>query len=552
MGGNSRLRQFVSVVAAVVALGLFAAACGSSGGGDNSATASSDITVKAAGDPTQGGAVTFAVEAESDGFNPTTNRWAVSGHTVGSAIFDPLSAYDENGDAQPYLAKSFTPSADYKTWTIELRPNVNFSNGTPVDGAAVAKSLNAMKKDVLVGIALANIASVVASGPLSVTVSTIDPDASLPAALTTQVGYVVSPAQLDATPPANTRSPIGSGPFIQKEWIPDNSWSGTKNPNYWRSDAKGNKLPYLESLEFRPITDPQSRVNALLAGDVNMLHTTDFPAMAKLRSEAQSGALQVVFDQNDSEESFVMFNTAKSPLNDVRVREGLKLCTDPAEVRLISEVPEDRAADSQFNKDSPWYFNSGFKTNDPAAGKALIEQVKAEKGPIAFTLGTTPVPANVNVTALLKQQWETCGVSVTTTTTEQSKFILDMATGNYQANLTRQFSASDPAVDYVWWTGKNATGPLALNFARLNDPELNAALDKGRGSPDLAVRKEAYATVQKRQTALVPYIWLAHSQWAIAGAKNIRNFTSMTLPDGAKAQSFQGGTVKLTETWIEK
>jgi ABC-type transport system substrate-binding protein len=178
MSQDSRLRQFVSAVAAVVALGLFAAACGGSGGGDNSATASSDVTVKAASEPTQGGTVKFAVEAESDGFNPTTNRWAVSGHTVGSAIFDPLSAYDENGTAQPYLAKSFTPSADYKTWTIELRPNVNFSNGTPVDGAAVAKSLNAMKKDVLVGIALANITSVVASGPLSVTVFTVDPDAS--------------------------------------------------------------------------------------------------------------------------------------------------------------------------------------------------------------------------------------------------------------------------------------------------------------------------------------------------------------------------------------
>ena len=548
------IRRMVSVVAAVAAVALFASSCSSSGSssGGNSASSTSDITVKATGAPTAGGSVKFALEADSDGFNPTTNRWAVSGHMVGSAVFDPLSAYDENGKAQPYLAKSFTPSADFKSWTIELRPNVNFSNGTPVDAVAVAKSLNAMKKDVLVGIALANIASVVASGPLSVTVTMIDPDASLPAALTTQVGYVVSPAQLDAAPPANTRSPIGSGPFIQKEWVPDNRWSGTKNPNYWRSDAKGNKLPYLDSLEFRPITDPQNRVNALLAGDVNIIHTTDFPAMAKLRSEAQSGAVQVVFDQTETEESFVIFNTSKAPLDDVRVREGLKLCTDPAAILVINDTPADRAANSQFTKDSPWYFDAGFKTNDPAAGKALIEKVKAEKGPISLNLATTPVPANVNTTALIKQQWEACGVSVTTTTTEQSKFILDLATGNYQANLSRQFSGTDPAVDYVWWTGKNATGPLALNFARLNDPEINAALDKGRGSPDVAVRKEAYATVQKRQTALVPYIWLAHSQWALGAAKNIRNFTSMTLPDGAKAQPFQGGIVKLTETWIEK
>ena len=548
------IRRMVSVVAAVAAVALFASSCSSSGSssGGNSASSTSDITVKATGAPTAGGSVKFALEADSDGFNPTTNRWAVSGHMVGSAVFDPLSAYDENGKAQPYLAKSFTPSADFKSWTIELRPNVNFSNGAPVDGAAVAKSLNAMKKDVLVGIALANIASVVASGALSVTVTMIDPDASLPAALTTQVGYVVSPAQLDAAPPANTRSPIGSGPFIQKEWVPDNRWSGTKNPNYWRSDAKGNKLPYLDSLEFRPITDPQNRVNALLAGDVNIIHTTDFPAMAKLRSEAQSGAVQVVFDQTETEESFVIFNTSKAPLDDVRVREGLKLCTDPAAILVINDTPADRAANSQFTKDSPWYFDAGFKTNDPAAGKALIEKVKAEKGPISLNLATTPVPANVNTTALIKQQWEACGVSVTTTTTEQSKFILDLATGNYQANLSRQFSGTDPAVDYVWWTGKNATGPLALNFARLNDPEINAALDKGRGSPDVTVRKEAYATVQKRQTALVPYIWLAHSQWALGAAKNIRNFTSMTLPDGAKAQPFQGGIVKLTETWIEK
>jgi len=552
MRGNSTVRLVAATCAAVVALCLVAVGCGGSDSGGGSAETSTDITIKASGAPTSGGSVRFATEAESDGFNPTTNRWAISGHMVGSAIFDPLAAYDENGKAQPYLAKSFTASADYKTWTIELRSGVNFSDGTPVDAAAVAKCLNAMRKDPLVGIALANVASVTATGPLVVTVSMVDPDASLPAGLTTQVGYVVAPAQLDAPPPANTRVPIGSGPFIQKEWVPDNRWVGTKNPNYWRKDAQGNKLPYLDSVEFRPITDPQNRVNALLAGDVNMLHTTDFPAIAKLTSEARNGAVQLILDQTETEESFIIFNTSKAPLDDVRVREGLKLCTDPAAIRLINDTPEDRAADSQFTKNSPWYTDTGFTTNDPAKGKALIDQVKAEKGPISFNLATTPVPANVNTTALFKQQWEACGVTVNTVTTEQSKFILDMATGNYQANLSRQFSGTDPAVDYVWWTGKNASGPLALNFARLNDPQINAALDRGRASPDEAVRKEAYAEVQRRQTALVPYIWLAHTQWAIGAAKDIRNFTSMTLPDGAKAQTFQGGIIKLTETWIEK
>ena len=552
MQRRAGIRRWAPVVAAVMAFGLIATACGGSSSSSSDSGKTSDVTIKASGPPKAGGSVKFALEAETDGFNPSSNRWAISGYMVGNAVFDPLSAYDANGNWAPYLAKAFTPSADFKTWTVDLRAGVNFSDGTPVDATAVKLALDTVKANALTGAALANMGSITVVSASQLTIATVDAWASLPAVLTTQVGFIAAPAQLKAEGAAASRQPIGSGPFIQKEWVPDNHWSGVKNPNYWRSDAKGNKLPYLDTLEFRPITDPQNRVNALLAGDVNMIHTTDFPAMAKLSSEAQSGVIQVVFDHTQTEESFIMFNTAKAPVDDVRVREGLKLCTDPSAIRIVSETPDDRAADSQFTKDSPWYFDTGFKTNDPAAGKALIEKVESEKGPISLSLTTTPVPANVNVTALIKQQWEACGVSVTTTTTEQSKFILDMATGNYQADLTRQFSGTDPAVDYVWWTGKNATGPLALNFARLNDPELNAALDKGRASPDVAVRKEAYATVQKRQTALVPYVWLAHSQWALGAAKNIRNFTSMTLPDGAKAQPFQGGTVKLTETWIEK
>jgi peptide/nickel transport system substrate-binding protein len=211
----------------------------------------------------------------------------------------------------------------------------------------------------------------------------------------------------------------------------------------------------------------------------------------------------------------------------------------------------DRAANSQFTKNSPWYSDSGFTTNDVAKGKALIDQVKAEKGPITISLGTTPVPANTNTTALIKQQWEACGVTVNTTTSEQSKFVSDAVTGNYTVNLWRQFAASDPDGDFVWWTGKNATGPLTLNIARLNDPQINAALDKARASNDPAVRKQAYADLQKRQTELAPYIWLAHTQWAIGASKSIRNITNQTLPDGQAALPFQRGEVRLTQTWIE-
>jgi len=546
-------RRWAPVVAVMMALGLLAAACGGSSdsGGGNGGGSTPDVTIKASGNPKSGGTIKFAVEAESDGFNPTSNRWAISGYMVGNAVFDPLTAYDATGKAQPYLAKSFTPSADFKSWTVDLRTGVNFSDGTPVDAAAVKLSLETVKANALTGAALANIASVTVVSPTQLTITTTDPWASMPAILTTQVGFIAAPAQLRAEGAAASRQPIGSGPFTQKEWVPDNRWVGSKNANYWRTDAAGNKLPYLDSVEFRPIVDPQNRVNALLSGDVQMIHTTDWPAINRLQTEAKSGKIQFVADPTETEESFIMFNTSKAPADDVRVREGLALCTDPEAILVINETPADRSATSQFTKDSPWYSDSGFKSNDPTAGKALLDQVKAEKGPITISLGTTPVPANTNTTALIKQQWEQCGVTVNTTTSEQSKFVADAVTGNYQANLWRQFAASDPDGDYVWWTGKNAVGGLTLNIARLQDAQIDAALNKARASGDQAVRSQAYADLVKRQSQLVPYIWLAHTQWALGAANNVRNIVNQTLPDGQPALPFQRGEVRLTQTWVE-
>ncbi|MCX6510931.1 MAG: ABC transporter substrate-binding protein [Actinobacteria bacterium] len=551
MQRRAGIRRWAPVVAAVMAFGLIATACGGSSSSSSQSGKTSDVTIKASGPPKAGGSVKFGLEAETDGFNPSSNRWAIAGYMIGNAVFDPLSAYDANGNWAPYLAKAFTSSADFKTWTVDLRAGVTFSDGTPVDATAVKLALDKVKANALTGAALANMGSITVVSASQLTISTVDAWASLPAVLTTQVGFIAAPAQLNAEGAAASRLPIGSGPFIQKEWIPDNHWTGTKNAKYWRSDDKGNKLPYLDSVEFRPIVDPQNRVNALLSGDVQMIHTTDWPAINRLQSEAASGNIQFVADGTETEEQFLMFNTQKAPVDDVRVRQGLTLCTDPTAVLVVQETPAGRSADSQFTKDSPWYSNSGFTTNDVAKGKALLDQVKAEKGPIVISLGTTPVPANTNTTALIKQQWEACGVTVNTTTSEQSKFVSDAVTGNYTVDLFRQFAASDPDGDYVWWTPKNAVGPLTLNIARLADTQIGAALDKARASNDVAVRKQAYADLQKRQTELAPYIWISHSQWAIGAAKNIRNITNQTLPDGQAALPFQRGEVRLTQTWLD-
>ncbi len=132
--------------------------------------------------------------------------------------------------------------------------------------------------------------------------------------------------------------------------------------------------------------------------------------------------------------------------------------------------------------------------------------------------------------------------------------MLDMVTGSYEANLSRQFGEADPDADYVWWTGANAPAipAIALNMARLDDPQVQAALDTGRSSADEATRKQAYDDLQRRQNEILPYVWLNHSQWAIGAANDVRNITNQTLPDGQESLPFGRGVHRLTETWLQQ
>lgn len=558
--GSGGARGVVGVVL-LSAFAVLLAACGGDsetdgvGGGDGSEI--SDVTVTASGAPEPGGKVTMAIEAETDGFNPTSNRWAISGFMVASAVFDPLAVYDEDGQVRPYLAESFTSSGDFRTWVITVRPDVRFHNGEPLDGAAVRTHLDLVRSSPLTGASLATIDDIAVdpADPLSVLVRMKEPWASFPATLVGQVGYIAAPAQLAADATASSRQPIGTGPFVHADWVPDRSWRGTKNPDYWRTDADGTRLPYLDEVEFVPVPDNQNRVNALLAGDVQLLHATNWPAIHQLRSQATSGAIQLVTDTGESEESFVMFNTAVAPVDDPRVRRAAALCTDREQVFEVSQTPPEYAATSQYASDSPWFnADAGFPTLDPDEVTRLIEEVEADTGPVRFTLATTPVPENRAVIEVLRQQWEACGMDVELLELEQSRFISDAVVGNFQANLWRQFASRDPDGDYVWWTGRNAApiGQLALNVARLQEDRIDAALDRARSTDDVEVRKEAYAEVQARQSELVPYVWLAQTEWAIGAAVDVQGIGNQTLPDGEPSSRFQVGFFRLTETWLDR
>ena len=558
---SSSTRPWRSLARGALALGaiaIFAAGCSSasdnqSEGSGEQGVGATDFTIAPEGDPVSGGKVVYGIEAETDGFNPTGSRWAIAGHMVAQAVFDPLAALDAEGEPQPYLAESFTPNADSTSWTIKMRPNVTFHDGTPVTAAAAAATLEGHRNSALTGSAVTPIESIEVVDDLTLTVNMDQPWVAFPAGLTGQVGYVVAPVMLDpATAEAASRAPVGSGPFKLVEWIPNQRWLGEKNTDYWREG-----LPYLDQVEFRPITQVQSRVNALETGELQMMHTSASNIIAELRTDAAAGQIQLVEDRGEGEEAFVLLNLDNPPLNDIRVRQAIAYATDTETYNQVINAGAAVPARGPFTPTSKWVAETDYPTFDIAKAKALIDEYIADPSTpneVRFRLATTPTPETRQSVELLQQQWAQAGIQVDISTVDQAAFISTAIASDFDANLWRQFGAPDPDVDLVWWYSGGGT-PNILNFPNMIDAQIDEALIKGRSSSDPEVRKQAYADLQKRMNELVPYVWLNHTMWVVAANNDVRGIGNGTLPDGKEAYPLGGvgtfgGVHRLTQTWL--
>jgi ABC-type transport system substrate-binding protein len=529
MSAKSR-RATVRLSAVLLVVALAASACGGndkkSGGSASTggATVSTDT-------PKIGGKLIMGVEAEVDGFDPTQNRMDVTGLTYASTVYDPLGAFGKDGKVHPYLAESIEHSADYTQWTVKLRPNIKFSNGDPLTADDVVADWNAHLKSPLTSPAIVGyLQSVTKVDDLTAAFKMAGPWVPFPTYLTGQLGFVFSKKML-ADPKNSPRNPIGTGPFVLKEWVPGNHMIATKNPTYWQTG-----LPYLDSVELRPIVETQSRESALKAGDIDLMHSSDVQTIKDLKGNTSVASITDEKVAGEQEEHFIMLNTAKAPLDDVRVRQALAYATDRK--RRIDTIDFGISPDATGpfgNTGSLFNSDTGYASFDLQKAKDLVAAYKKDKGvsSLTFELGTTNNGRNLQDMSLMQAMWKDAGIDVTIKQVQQSQYILNALNGAFDAYDWRQFGEPDPDADFVWWTTKTASpiGQLALNFSRNKDPQVDASLLKGRVSAADADRKAAYQAIAKSFATSVPFVWLNETIWQIAFKPKVKGITNWTLPD---------------------
>lgn len=506
-----------------------------------------------------GGSVTMGTEAEEAGMDPTYAHFDSTGVLYARCVYDPLAMVTFDGKIVPYLAESITPNSTYTKWMIKMRPNIVFTDGTPCDAKAMKFCMDAFQASSLVNFALnywdKNATSIV--DDLTIQINMNAPWVPFAAWLTGYIGgqiaYMFSPAAYKKHGETYFDAhPVGTGPFKLTAWTENESFACERNPSYWRKDAMGRQLPYLDNWTYRPLPLVETRLTELESNSIQMMHTDDDPTIVAL--ETRKG-LDILLDNEvghgEPDCGFDMINTSDPMMSDITLRQAAAYAFDQVEYCKVIGKGIVEPINGPFPPPSPYAGPTGYPNYDLAKAQSLIKQWSTQHGgkPPTITYTTTN-GANPAAVALVQSFYKAAGFELTINQVAQAQLIDQALSGKYQIFSWRQFANIDPDINYVFWT--KAAG--IVNFARNYDPQIDKAMDTARQSSDPSVRLEQYQNVAKRFAVDLPYIWAERDVWCIAATTPVQNWNNPSVPDmpGVRGLSMLSGIIWPTEVWVDQ
>ena len=520
------------------------------------------------GDPVVGGRLVVAGEAEvGSPWTPAAVQCDSYCQMRARTFFEPLFSVDQNLEVQGMLAESIEPNEDFTVWTIKVREGISFHDGTPLNADAVIDNINRTFSGLLVSGALRDTAKnpdgTVVTEKLDDYTFTIatgkNGDINQPVSwylfpyfLTGQAGFIASPTWLAAVDADATLAtqPVGTGPFIVQEYLVGDRMRVVRNDNYWRTDEQGNALPYLDEIEFRVIVDSQTRQQALLSGDVDLIATSDPSVVGPL---SENPDVTTLLQNVQTETGYLMFHLTQPVFQSKEVRCALNQAIDKQDVANVIYGGYAIPSNQMFTPGQDGYLEpgeNGALPYDPAAAAAAIEAYEAANGPVVINYSTTPTTTNRALADYMLQKWGEIGVDVNITTIEQSVLITNALLGSpdFQVFAWRNHAGLFAEQQNFWWHGfassaagaETADGAVSLNFGRLNDPVINDLLDEVQQTEDPDERTEIALEINRQFASECWTLPLIQTQWGIHMQPGVQNIGRDPLPDGGFLQDGAG------------
>lgn len=386
---------------------------------------------QAADAPRSGGDVTFLIDSLGNTWIP--NNSAISsfqGHIWGH-VTDKLVYVDEDGKSSPWLAERWEQNANATQFTLHLKKGVTFSDGTPVDAAAVVANLDiwhaGRKSDGInpIGLFPKTYERAEAVNATTVRVFFKAPTLGFIPTLGYHGSILISPKALalPAAQQADLAKSAGSGPFVVESWKEGGFVKLVKRKDYnWGPAAVGHTGPaHLDSITYRLVSEPSLRVSAVQSGQADIAYNA---SPQELKSLKQAG-FGVATPRYLGFVNGLAINTKLAPFDDVRVRQALQSGLNRQEILDTVYTPDWKLAMSFVQSNVPGAADhSKLLAYDPRRAEKLLDEagwVKDSKGqrskdgkPLTLTLNSNPYLATSKaIDELIAQQLGKIGWRVT-------------------------------------------------------------------------------------------------------------------------------------------
>lgn len=432
----------------------------------------------------RGGTLTIGTEAEFSGFDHIKAKIFNQNTTApASSVMETLFVH-EGERIVPRLGLDLIESADRLSATVPLRRGVKFHDGTPFNADAVVfhyQRLMAPESGVNMAV-YTPIKAVEKVDDHTVRFVLRHPWTALRSALALEGlgNFIGSPAALKDGE-AFHRRPVGTGPFVFKEWRAGDRIVMERNPDYWDKN-----LPHLDRVVYRVLPDGNTRYQSIKSGEVDIgrmdvaehvLAARKEPSL-KVHSYEGSGA----FMWN--------FNNSRPPFDDKRVRAAVVHAFNaPAMIETMYQGTTTPTRDL-LGAASPWYCpDLNWRGYDLQKAKALVKEVGQ---PIEFELVTVNTPAGRRQGAMLQQFMQQADIRMKLRLVEQSQNVRVGLSGEYQMDVWRfsDYGGDPDMVLSYYFSGKSKAPVSRHETARVDE-----LLDRARVESDQKTRHKLYCQV---------------------------------------------------------
>jgi peptide/nickel transport system substrate-binding protein len=327
-------------------------------------------------------------------------------------IYEGLVSRDEANEIVPRLASDYEVSPDGLTYTFTLNEGITFHSGTPLTSADVVSSYEAVRTDAtLQGNAeFASVASITAPDPATVQIVLTAPNQNFLFSLTGPAGLVFQTGDTTDLKTAEN----GTGPFTLSRWSKGSAITFARNDAYWGEPAG------VAEVEFQYIPDFSAGVNAALDGGVQVLTAVD-PNLAPQLEDSFT-----LTTGRTTDKATLAFNNAKAPLDDVRVREALRLAIDHEAV--VEAVGSGTTLSGPIPELDPGYEDlSDVISYDPEKAKELLAEAGQEDLELTLTI---PTFYGTTVPKVLISDFQKVGVTLKVDSVEFPAWLEDVYTNH--------------------------------------------------------------------------------------------------------------------------